>query len=509
MTSPRTPSAVMKILTGPPGTGKTYRAVREAVHAIDPTVPELEVLNVHTDLQKEGRIVWLTFHPSYTYEDFVEGIRPVEDGKGNTLFRTIDGPFKKICKLHRTRLILSGDILMNAKRPPKPNYEVVYSGDDGISVVSYDDRASIVNRSAQKFIPMRLLEFAKRQGLDPEIFAQSGGSPTEIREREEAAHQLNLSPTDLINASHIRAAYNAYLNPPLDRAPVPIVLVIDEINRADLSRVFGELMTLLELDKREGATEEKRITLPYSGEQFTVPATLSIIGTMNTADRSLAVLDYALRRRFTFVEVMPDPNLCAGSYGGLNLGAYLTWMNRVLTALLSRDNQIGHVDLMEPRLEEVRGQEGYTDDDDGRLRAVAWTLRHKIAPLLLEYFHEDWRLASRVLGDKGVDALLIPQDFSDVAALDNNLDIRSSYEMEDWWNPTSMAWDEERFKRYMSAISSVGVPVTSSPAASVPTVTPPTPTTVAASPAAAPAAPMTPAAATNPADPDQEDPDEE
>lgn len=275
-------------------------------------------------------------------------------------------------------------------------------------------------------------------------------------------------------------------------------MVIDEINRADLSRVFGELMTLLELDKRAGEPEEKRITLPYSGEQFTVPATLSIIGTMNTADRSLAVLDYALRRRFVFEEVAPDPLQCADSYGGLNLGNYLIWMNRVVTALLSRDNRVGHVDLMQSRLNAVREQEGWPDDLDGQLRAFAWTLRHKIAPLLLEYFHEDWRRASRALGQTDGEALLTEEDVSDIAGLAADLDLRSSYAMEDWWDPASDSWDPDRFRRYMLAVKNVGslraAPRAPAAAVAAPAPTaPPTPTTTTAAPSSAPEEPGTPA----------------
>lgn len=468
--------AVMKILTGPPGTGKTFRAAREAVHAIDPTVSEADILIRHTALVDEGRIVWVTFHPSYTYEDFVEGIRPVEGEEGNLKYISVDGVFKKLCRKSSVRFVVGQKIGKNG------NYIITSINDQGMtlgSIISRKDKVS--SDMVEGFADYWSINRAIKSGLSPKDFRYTGKQNKEIKR---VADQTLMPTTFWRNSGRHAALWDALNSSHESGALQPVVLVIDEINRADLSRVFGELMTLLELDKRAGEPEEKRVTLPYSGEQLTVPATLSIIGTMNTADRSLAVLDYALRRRFTFEEVAPDPLQCAGNYGGLNLGKYLTWMNRVVTALLSRDNRVGHVDLMQSRLETVREQEGWLDDLDGQLRAVAWTLRHKIAPLLLEYFHEDWRRASRALGQQGGEALLTEEDFSDIAGLDADLDLRSSYVMEDWWDPATGSWDSDRFRRYMLAIKDVGSPPTA-PATTVAASAPPapsTPTTTTAAP---------------------------
>ena len=260
--------ALNTILHGPPGTGKTYATARRCVEVCDGKAEE-DVREQYDALVEEGRVAFVTFHQSYGYEEFVEGLRP-ETGEG--------AGFRLVAK-------------------------------DGV-----------------------LKRIAER-----------------ARESE-----------------------------------TPHVLVIDEINRANVSKVLGELVTLLEEDKREGAENETAATLPYSGESFTLPANLHVLGTMNTADRSIALLDTALRRRFVFDEMPPRPELLK-KVDDIDLPAVLRAINERLEYLIDRDHLIGHAWFM--------GAETKADVDH--------IMRRKIVPLIAEYFHDDWNKVHAVLGGSG------------------------------------------------------------------------------------------------------------
>ena len=277
----RAPSALNTILYGPPGTGKTYATFRRCVEICDGEKERLkeeaEIRARYRELVKEGRIEFVTFHQSYGYDEFVEGLRP--------------GP--------------------------------------------------------------------------------GSGS-----EREEASAGFRLVPTDgVLKCMADRARSNH---------KKPHVLVIDEINRANVSKVMGELVTLLEEDKREGAKNAVAVTLPHSGDRFTLPRNLHVLGTMNTADRSIALLDTALRRRFDFEELAPDPEELRTAAGktGIDLPAVLCAINERLEYLIDRDHLIGHAWLM-----------GVCTRED-----VDRIMRRKIIPLIAEYFHDDWEKVRAVLG---------------------------------------------------------------------------------------------------------------
>ena len=259
------------ILYGPPGTGKTYATRKRCVSIcdnVDGGFSDDDVRDRYEELVDDEQVEFVTFHQSYGYEEFVEGLRP-----------------------------RAGD------------------GTAGFALVAED------------------------------------GVLKRIAERAREAHGT------------------------------PHVLVIDEINRANVSKVMGELITLLEEDKREGAPNEIGVTLPHSRERFTLPPNLHILGTMNTADRSIALLDTALRRRFTFEELAPDPGKLS-NVDGVDLPKVLRAINERLEWLRDRDHLIGHAWFMNAR------------DREG----IDRIMRNKIIPLIAEYFYDDWTKVQAVLG---------------------------------------------------------------------------------------------------------------
>jgi 5-methylcytosine-specific restriction protein B len=275
------------ILYGPPGTGKTYTARRFLLHWLlsqegkqpgeflaDPHRTKEEWKRLTTaPTETVAQVTMVTFHPSYGYEDFVEGFRPVESNDSGLRLSLVDGIFKRVCS-------------------------------------------------------------------------------AAARERAK-----------------------------------PFVLFIDEINRGNLPRIFGELITVLEADKRE--TE---VYLPQSKKGFSVPENVYIVGTMNTADRSIKVLDAAIRRRFAFHELMPDSSLLAGQrFGALALDDLLDHLNTLIASKIGREKQIGHSFFL------------VDDEPVSDIDEFAKRFRYEVIPLLQEYCYEDYRALADYLGTELVD----------------------------------------------------------------------------------------------------------
>jgi 5-methylcytosine-specific restriction enzyme B len=489
----------MKILYGPPGTGKTWQAGREAVKSIEPDLyaaaivsadPDAELRRLQASLVSDGRILWVTFHPSYSYEDFIEGYRPVVDEAGQLAYRVVDGPFKTLCLRARFDSDLQiGERLTDASGRPAG---IVVDKDAGGWIVQVrPNRADEVATFIDKYVPRYVVNRILENGFSPQIFSIPGQPLLELADygidaadadvpaprgdegpttrtgsvirKIVAARTGMFSSSDLSNASHIGSVVRRLIE--LRRqGPAggsAVAMVIDEINRAEPSRVFGELLTLLEADKRQGMLEEKRITLPYSKVPFTVPLNVSIIGTMNTVDRSLTALDFAMRRRFEFELVAADPSLLPAAFNGIDIRALLTRINSRVHLLLGNGYEFGHSFLMEGRLNSVKEAAGWAADADGGLRALAYILRTNILPTLAEYFHDDWVKIRAIAGQTRTATGLESLFEQPVADSQFTARLPDEYEFSDikpggyaaWWNPSAVTWEGDRFRAFITALA--------------------------------------------------------
>lgn len=473
--APQTPTNL--ILFGPPGTGKTYASAGEAVRLCDQLAANSPILidddlrptlmQRYRELSALGRIAFVTFHESYSYEEFIEGLRPhqgLSDGdaaQAGFSLQAEPGLLLRIAK--RAMSVVRSDIapLSLAERRifkmsigeaanPEEDYLLEESLAGGYVLLGWGnqidfsrpefaERDPILKAAREhyaQYVPDREISnqsgyvkypYAFRNRIrEGDILVISRGNsrfraiaevtgPYEYqpRDTDEYANRrkvrwlwqdregvpveeiyprgfsmgslYELARSDLNLAALEQYAGAGQANLSAASAEQPFVLVIDEINRANISRVFGELITLIEPDKRLGAREERKVTLPYSKIEFGLPSNLHIVGTMNTADRSIALLDTALRRRFEFRELMPrsDRLADASEETGIDLVRLLDVLNDRIEYLLDRDHQIGHAYLI--------GCDSKADVDE--------RMRNRIIPLLQEYFYEDLAKVCRLLGE--------------------------------------------------------------------------------------------------------------
>lgn len=452
------------ILYGPPGTGKTYNAVNYAVAIIEgKSFDEIKNENrsevkKRFDVYKDSsnnRIECITFHQSYSYEEFIEGIRPIletadeadmSDSESKLKYKLEDGVFKQFCNKARNSEVLkeigyglrdnaviwkvslmgTGENLVRkdcfddaheririgwseygkdidfekcsfavgGKAILKQFIETMQIGDivfscysedtiDGIGVVTGEyEWIESINNDYQRSRKVKWLV----KGIRENIRQLNGGIAMTLS----TIYKLNR-----ITVADALAIVKKYSSNSFVNDNEPFVFIIDEINRGNISKIFGELITLIEPSKRIGAEEELRMKLPYSKKEFGIPKNVYIVGTMNTADRSIAFIDTALRRRFTFIEMQPKASNLEnirivddeGNNTSINLSEMLATMNDKIELLYDREHTIGHAyfTCLAPK-------------------ATVTDLRHifefKIIPLLQEYFYDDYEKISFVLSDK-------------------------------------------------------------------------------------------------------------
>ena len=452
-----------QILYGPPGTGKTYNTVNYAVAICDgKPIDEVkkeqysEVMKRYKELKSAGRIAFTTFHQSYGYEEFIEGIKPVLNEESNdsnvselkytlekgifrsfcenisekaslvtlnnrknygfndnptvwkvSLFKSYDNPIREECLKNghirigweeygpdisdETKYEIGGKSTLNAFINLMQIGDIVFSCYnqtmiDAIGVITGDYEW---DNSFKDHNRVRKVNWIIKDKID--IRELNGGKNMV----QSTVYRMSITVSDVKRLLTEKYPKNFIENN--QTKAEPYVFIIDEINRGNISKIFGELITLIEDKKRLGNSEEMETILPYSHKPFGVPNNLYIIGTMNTSDRSIATIDIALRRRFTFKEMMPDiervPDV---EVFGIKLKEIFNKLNKRISVLLDRDHQIGHSYFMNV---------GSIED----LKSVWFNC---VMPLLNEYFYNDWEKLKLIIPGF-IRAIDIPQNLKD------------------------------------------------------------------------------------------------
>lgn len=411
-----------QILYGPPGTGKTYNTINKALEILGEKIDgksRAEIKAKFDEYRQNGQIEFVTFHQSFSYEEFVEGIKPKltdSSAESSEMSYTIkSGIFKEICKKALEELCRFKEEYANLVKK------------------FYGDILKKLKQE-QEFSHKGITFELTQQGNEIQTKGSKGQAvwKDEITKLLMLQNSKNLSDDDIKNSIDIdegfvplyKAMRDYFFSEYLKGNPKSYILIIDEINRGNISKILGELITLIEPSKRIGASDEEKargignesleVTLPYSNETFGVPSNLYIIGTMNTADRSIALLDTALRRRFEFVEMMPDEECLKNmwlvgndeDYENSSIDEWnankakvlyeiLIAINNRIEFLLDREHTIGHAFFFEKAIKE----DGYFVLSLDSLKEI---FAKKIIPLLQEYFYDDYAKIQAVLNDNGM-----------------------------------------------------------------------------------------------------------
>lgn len=439
------------ILYGPPGTGKTYNTVMYAVAIIENKKLEeikkenyTEVIDRYNKYKEDGLIEFTTFHQSYGYEEFIEGIKPVihsdEEDETDIQYEVVPGLFKKFCDIAGKPILRKEkcDIGIN-ESPTIWKISLEGSGENSTRTecmknehirIGYDEYGREITNLFKGAAGRHILNYFindmsigdivmscydcntvdaigvvtgeyewhdeypeyKRlrkvnwivKGIKENIIKINNGS----RLSNPTVYKLRM---DLSDVMEIIEKYSKNTIE-VEEKKKNHVFIIDEINRGNISKIFGELITLIEPTKRIGQTEGQKVRLPYSQKLFGVPNNVYLIGTMNTADRSIATIDTALRRRFNFKEMLPDEEVLDGIYvEDVSIKDIFIKMNKRITVLFDREHTLGHAYFLPLK-------------DAPTIETLANIFENSIIPLLQEYFYEDYEKIRMVLGDNQKDS---------------------------------------------------------------------------------------------------------
>jgi ATP/GTP-binding site motif protein A len=388
------------ILQGAPGTGKTYTTAALALSLIDENISYFNhdvVMEKYQEYVEKGQIAFVTFHQSMDYEDFVEGLKPqlVENSDGNTAgiaYRVEDGIFKRLCKqaIKDSALVSMQDNFESVwgklvdKLDEKNFIEIpLLSGKNtfrielneygtGLATRTYEDDSFQKDR----WINGKSKFFSKEQLYN--VYRGLPGTPARGHDNYRKAI-IRYCKENLGLIEYALPLNNTQSN------TNPFILIIDEINRGNVSKIFGELITLLEADKRIGSMHPINVRLPYSKELFSVPPNIYLIGTMNTTDRSVGTIDYAVRRRFAFITLKSEKSAIEKFYDNVSSGTDAVLKNKALELF----------SLVKRFIEENKIEENFDDLMPGHSYFMAKSdaeleqkFIYEVLPLLYEY-HKD------------------------------------------------------------------------------------------------------------------------
>lgn len=419
------------ILYGPPGTGKTYNTVLYAVAMVEKkTLKDIReeaeadyssLKKRFDDYKSSGIIAFTTFHQSYGYEEFIEGIKPIVDADTSEVGYKIEpGIFKAFCEkasetpIEDTAYTSNVWVYRNRAggKDVSPDYEERLYSEGVIKVENLDDQmrqCDLIKRmSAGDWVVLGrdytinaigIVSDDEISEIDDGVFHFQKKVDWKVTGINEDCREINRGrgiSNFVISKGRMKVHDLQKLINGNSKNEQPHVFIIDEINRGNISKIFGELITLIEDTKRAGKREEASAVLPYSGDIFSVPSNVFILGTMNTADRSIALMDTALRRRFQFVEMMPDADVLrkigadrvVSGEESLDVATMLEVINKRIECLYDREHTIGHAFFTGLK-------------DDPTIEKLAGIFEKSVIPLLQEYFYEDYKKIQFVLGDDG------------------------------------------------------------------------------------------------------------